>query len=285
MSDMHRRDTLRALVALPLASAACRKVERVMTTAKLPVLFLAHGAPPLLDDPQWMGELATWAKAMPTPKAVLMLSAHWESRPLSIGATEPKPLIYDFGGFEDRFYRLQYPSPGAPELATRVKALLDAKGVPHVDAPTRGLDHGAYIPLMAMYPQAQLPVLQVSLPSQDPKALLAVGQALAPLRDEGVLITGSGFITHNLRAGWRGLEPWAQDFDGWVQEKLVARDVDALLDYRAKAPGVNESLPTHEHFVPLLVSMGAAGQSPKVRFPIDGWWMGLSFSKRSVQLD
>jgi 4,5-DOPA dioxygenase extradiol len=245
----------------------------------MPVLFQAHGAPMLLDDAGWVAELAAWAKALPRPRAILVVSAHWEARPLAIGATRPVPLIYDFYGFPEKFYKLQYRSPGAPELAARVKALLPAA----VDEPERGLDHGAYIPLMCMYPQADIPVLQISLPSQDPAELYAVGKALAPLRDEGVLIIGSGFITHNLRALRETTTPaWARDFDAWTADAIARHDVDALLDYKKQAPGVREALPTHEHFVPLLVATGAAPDDKPV-FPITGFWWGGAMTRRSVQ--
>ncbi len=145
-------------------------------TTKMPVLFQAHGAPMLLDDAGWVAELAGWATALPRPKAILVLSAHWESRPLAIGATRPLPLIYDFYGFSEKFYRLTYPSPGAPELAARVRGLLLGAAIPTIDEPARGLDHGTYIPLMCMYPAADVPVLQISLPSEDPQELFAVGR-------------------------------------------------------------------------------------------------------------
>jgi 4,5-DOPA dioxygenase extradiol len=134
-----------------------------------PAIFLAHGAPPLLDDPEWVRELHDWATAMPRPKAVLMLSAHWEQRPVTIGATRTVPLIYDFFGFPAHHYEQKYPAPGAPELARRVRELLGPTNI--ADEPHRGLDHGAYVPLVAMYPEADVPVLQVSLPSENPQAL------------------------------------------------------------------------------------------------------------------
>src|SRR5512138_1825107 len=216
---------------------------------KMPVIFQAHGAPMLLDDPQWVAELAAWAVALPRPKAIVVASAHWEARPLSIGATRPLPLVYDFYGFPEKFYKLQYPSPGAPDVAARIRGLLAGAGIAAVDDPERGLDHGVYIPLMCMYPGADVPVLQISLPSQRPDELFAVGRALAPLRDEGVLLIGSGFITHNLRAmHLRETPAWARDFDAWTADVVARHDHDALFDYRAKAPGVRESLPTHEHF-------------------------------------
>jgi 4,5-DOPA dioxygenase extradiol len=253
----------------------------------MPVIFLAHGSPMLLDDAGWVGELHGWARALPRPKAILMLSAHWEQRPTTVGATRTLPLVYDFYGFPERYYRVEYPAPGAPALAERVRALAAAAG-PVAEAPTRGLDHGAYVPMVAMYPEADLPVLQVSLPTLEPGPLFALGQALAPLRDEGVLIVGSGFLTHNLRAADFGPAPrtpaWAAEFDAWSADVIARKDVDALLDYRQRAPGVRLALPTHEHFVPLVVSLGAASQAPAdVRFPITGFLAG-SLTRRSVQL-
>src|SRR5262249_20304431 len=219
----------------------------------MPSIFLAHGAPMLLKDRAWMGELAGWARALPPPKAVLMLSPHWLDRPVTLGATTTVPLVYDFYGFPAEFYQTKYPAPGAPALAARVRELLGPGQT--ADEPDRGLDHGAYVPLVPMYPDADVPVLQVSLPSLEPNELLAMGKKLAPLRHEGVLIIGSGFLTHNLRR--MSFDPgaptpqWASDFDAWAGDVLARRDVDALMDYRQKAPGVNESLPTHEHFVPV----------------------------------
>jgi 4,5-DOPA dioxygenase extradiol len=275
-----RRDVLRALAATALVG--CKETAMTPTKA-LPVLFQAHGAPPLLDDAGWMAELAAWAKALPRPRAIVVVSAHWEERPLSIGATRPLPLIYDFYNFPEKFYRLQYPSPGAPEVAQRIRELMAAAKIATTDEPERGLDHGTYIPLMCMYPEADIPVLQISLPSEDPPELLAMGRALAPLRTEGVLLIGSGFLTHNLRAlSLRETPGWARDFDGWSADVIARRDVDALLDYRRRAPGVRESLPTHEHFVPVIVAAGAAGDSA-VSFPITGFWWGGAMTRRSVQ--
>jgi 4,5-DOPA dioxygenase extradiol len=254
-----------------------------MSTSKMPVLFQAHGAPPLLDDPGWIAELGAWAKVLPRPEAIVVVSAHWEQRPLAIGATRPVPLIYDFYGFPERFYRLAYPAPGAPAVAARIRGLLADQAIATVDMPERGLDHGVYIPLMCMYPGADVPVLQISLPSERPGELFAVGRALAPLRDEGVLLIGSGFLTHNLRAlSLRQTPAWARDFDGWAADVLARRDHDALLDYKAKAPGVRESLPTHEHFVPVIVAAGAAADAP-VTFPITGFWWEGAMTRRSAQ--
>jgi 4,5-DOPA dioxygenase extradiol len=270
------------LVALALGGGA-RRGRAPMNRTRAPVIFLAHGSPLLLDDAGWTAELATWAAALPRPTAILMISAHWEARPATLGATRTFPLVHDFHGFPERHYRQTYPAPGAPALAARVRQLL---GAAVADEPERGLDHGAYVPLVAMFPAADVPVLQLSLPTLDPTALFAMGRALAPLRDEGVLIVGSGFLTHNLRTmSFRpGATPpaWAVELDAWCADVLARRDVDALLDYRARGPGVRIALPTHEHFVPVIVAAGA-GIEDEVRFPITGFAYG-SGAKRSVQL-
>ncbi len=252
---------------------------------RLPTLFVAHGAPPLLDDAGWVGELAAWSGTLPRPRSILMLSAHWEERPVMLGATRTVPLVYDFYGFPTRYYEQTYAAPGAPELASRVRELMQGRHATAED-PERGLDHGAYVPLVAMYPAADVPVLQMSFPSEDPAELFALGRALRPLRDEGVLIVGSGFITHNLRAvDWSGTSEapaWASEFDAWAGEAIARKDVDALLDYQRKGPGVRIALPTREHFVPLLVALGAAHDEERVQFPINGFWLG-SLTRRSVQ--
>ena len=298
MDGMDRREALKVLAAAtaaPLLAAGAAGARaggepvpserRRGASGRMPAIFLAHGSPMLLDDQVWVRELRGWAEALPRPRAVLMISAHWLDRPVTLGATRTLPLVYDFYGFPQQYYRVTYPAPGAPELAARVRALLGEKGV--ADAPERGLDHGAYIPLVAMYPQADVPVLQMSIPTMDPQPLVALGRALAPLRDEGVLIVGSGFLTHNLRAlDFRpGAPPptWAEEFDAWCEHVLYGRDADALVAYRQRAPGLPMSLPTHEHFVPVLVALGASvDHSEPVRFPITGFTYG-SATKRSVQ--
>jgi 4,5-DOPA dioxygenase extradiol len=251
----------------------------------MPVIFAAHGAPVLLDDIAWMRELASWAKAMPKPKSILMVSAHWEARPTTLGATRTVPLVYDFGGFPERYYQTKYPAPGAPALATRVRELLRQANVAVTEDPERGLDHGAYVPLVAMYPGADVPVLQISMPGLEPRELFALGKALAPLRDEGVLVFGSGFLTHNMRYAFRpGTPQWAREFDSWAEDALSRFDVDALLDFQTRAPEAHMALPTWEHYAPVLVAAGAvSGERPKTTFPITGWWMDGAFTKRSVQ--
>jgi 4,5-DOPA dioxygenase extradiol len=251
----------------------------------MPSVFLAHGSPLLLDDAKWVSELGGWAATMPRPTAVLMISAHWTHAPVTIGATRTVPLVYDFYGFPERYYEVKYAAPGAPELAARVRGLL-SPSQPVASDEARGLDHGAYVPLVAMYPNADVPVLQLSIPTMDPAKLIALGRALAPLRDEGVLLVGSGFLTHNMRAiQWDGGPPpsWASEFDEWAKGVLERRDVDALARYRETAPGVRMALPTHEHFVPVAVALGASvDRSEAAAFPIEGFTYG-SFTKRSVQ--
>jgi len=259
--------------------------NKPMDAGRMPAIFLAHGSPFLLDDTEWRGELGRWAREMPRPASVLMLSAHWERKPVTLGATRTVPLVYDFYGFPEPYYRVRYPAPGAPQLAGRVRELLGATQ-PLAES-ERGLDHGAYVPLIAMYPDADVPVLQVSLPSLEAPELLELGRALAPLRREGVLIVGSGFLTHNLRAMDMGPDAptpaWAQDFDAWAADVLARQDADALVDYKNRAPGVRQALPTHEHFVPAVAALGAAVEEPgPVRFPITGFNFG-SLTKRSVQ--
>ena len=248
--------------------------------------FVAHGAPVLLDDAGCMAELASWANAMPRPTSILMVSAHWEERPTTLAATRTVPLVHDFYGFPERYYQTEYPSPGAPELAARVRELLRQKDIACADDPERGLDHGAYVPLVAMYPGADVPVLQVSMPRLVPDELFGLGQALAPLRDEGVLVFGSGFLTHNMRYAFRpGIPEWAREFDAWVGDALLRLDFEALKDFRARAPGARMALPTWEHYAPVLVAVGAvADERPRPTFPITGWWMDGAFTKRSVQL-
>jgi 4,5-DOPA dioxygenase extradiol len=258
------------------------KLQLQETAMPMPVLYLSHGAPPLADDALWTQQLADWSAGLPKPSSILMVSAHWENAPLTVGATTTVPLVYDFWGFPKHYYEVTYAAPGAPELAAAVGKLA---GSVHED-PGRGLDHGAYVPLKEMYPDADVPVLQMSMPSLDPEELFSIGQKLAPLRDEGVLIVGSGFFTHNLS----GMQPdadgaaptWSQEFDHWGEEALAARDFDALLDFRHRSPSARLAHPRTEHFAPLFVAMGAAlaGTDAPAQV-IDGYWHGLA--KRSVQ--
>ncbi|MPZ51430.1 MAG: dioxygenase [Acidimicrobiia bacterium] len=256
----------------------------------MPVIYLSHGAPPLADDPVWTRQLSDWAGAMQKPSSVLMVSAHWEEDPLTVSAVTTVPLYYDFFGFAQRYYQVQYPAPGAPALADQVAQLLHDPAHPVQRDPERGLDHGAYVPLVEMYPEADVPVLQISMPTLDPKALFDVGRKLAPLRDQGVLIVGSGFSTHNLREmNWHlphDSHPptWSSEFDDWLDRSLAARDVDSIIDFQNAAPAATLAHPRTEHFAPLFVSLGASVDvNEESHSVVDGFWFGLS--KRSVQFD
>ena len=258
-----------------------------MTTTP-PVLFLSHGAPPLADDARWTAELARWSGSFEKPKNILMVSAHWENAPVTVSPSQRKvPLTYDFWGFPQKYYEVTYDAPLAPELAAEVSALLKPKGVEVRHDETRGLDHGAYVPLVEMYPDADVPVLQMSMPTLDPATLFEIGRTLAPLRDEGTLIVGSGFTTHNLRwfnpaAGADSAPPQASaEFDHWAAETVASGDVDSLIQMLEVAPAAREAHPRTEHWAPLYLALGAADASgaSSVESTIDGFWFGLS--KRS----
>ena len=254
----------------------------------LPALYIGHGAPPLLDDAEWMSQLAAWTLSMPKPRAVLIVSAHWEAAPLMLSAPGAgTPLVYDFGGFAPRYYTLTYPTPDASAFAAEVAALMPDASPAH-QHPSRGLDHGAWVPLKVMYPLADRPVLQLSLPTADPLALLALGARLRPLRESGVLIIGSGFLTHGLpfltpAMMTDGFVPgWSSEFDRWAAEALARGDVDALAGFR-QAPGMPYAHPSADHFLPLFVTLGAGTEPGQgVQTVIDGYWLGLA--KRSFQV-
>jgi 4,5-DOPA dioxygenase extradiol len=254
----------------------------------MPALYLSHGAPPLFDDRGWIEQLFAWAQALPRPTAILIVSAHWESAPLSLSASAPgTPLVYDFGGFDRRYFEMTYPTPDAGALAARVAAAMpDAEPV-HQHA-SRGLDHGAWVPLKVMYPDGDVPVLQLSMPTHDPARLLDIGRRLRSLRDEGVLVIGSGFMTHGLPFLTREMvvenkvPAWSSDFDAWAADALARGDLDALASYRSTAPGRQYAHPTVEHYTPLFVTLGAATDPERpVQTTIEGYFLGLS--KRSFQ--
>ena len=259
-----------------------------MDDTRMPALYLGHGAPPLLDDELWTGQLSAWARELPRPTAILIVSAHWESAPLSLsGSAAGTPLVYDFGGFAPRYYRMTYPTPDAGALAARVAAAMPDSEPVHRHA-SRGLDHGAWVPLKVMYPDGDVPVLQLSMPTHDPSRLLDIGRRLRALRDEGVLVIGSGFMTHGLPYLTRDMvvenkvPSWSADFDHWAADALARGDVDTLASFRSKAPGVGYAHPNVEHYTPLFVTLGAATDPERpVQTTIDGFFIGLS--KRSFQ--
>jgi 4,5-DOPA dioxygenase extradiol len=272
-------------------AAAASAAQRMWSPedGRLPALYLSHGAPPLFDDPVWMRELFAWAQSMPKPKAILIVSAHWESAPLSLSSTQAHTTpVYDFGGFAQRYYSMRYDTPDAGHLARQVLAALPRTETVH-EHRGRGLDHGAWVPLKVMYPNADIPVLQMSLPTQDPARLLDLGARMRGLRDEGVLVIGSGFMTHGLPFLTRDMvtrnavPSWSADFDAWAAEALATGDVEELCGYRSKAPGMPYAHPTVDHYIPLFITLGAATDpEAPVRTAIDGYMMGLS--KRSFQV-
>jgi 4,5-DOPA dioxygenase extradiol len=231
-------------------------------------LFISHGSPMHALQPGPAGE--AWkalGQRMPRPKAILIASAHWETNlPMLTGSEKPE-TIHDFYNFPEPLYRLRYPSPGAPEVARRAQALLKEAGVTAGIDGCRGLDHGAWSPLLYMYPQADIPVVQISVqPALGPRHHVELGRSLRKLGDEGVLIIGSGHMTHNLRDWARGqgaAAPYAREFQAWVFDKLNKKDVDTLVDYRSASPHGVRAHPTDEHFLPLFFALGAAAQKAK----------------------
>ena len=234
----------------------------------LPAVFVSHGSPMLaLDGGPTTGAWRGFAAGIPAPRAVLMVSAHWETAAPAVGGVAAPSTIHDFGGFPRPLYEIQYPAPGAPWLAVRVRDLLTAANLPAVVDNSRGIDHGAWVPLREMYPGADVPVAQLSLqPHLGTAHHYRLGEALAQLRGEGVLIVGSGSMTHNLRDMVFGADEhsprvpaYVPAFQNWMHEKLMAHDVAALLDYRRQAPGAVRAHPSEEHLLPLHVVLGAAG--------------------------
>jgi len=242
--------------------------------SRLPVVFVSHGSPmQALHGGRAAEAWRTLAAATPKPRAVLAVSAHWETDAPAVSAAANPETIHDFGGFPQALFQIEYPAPGAPWLAGRVRELLEAGGLPITVDPQRGLDHGAWVPLREMYPVADVPVAQLAIqPHRGTAHHYRVGQALSKLKDEGVLILASGSLTHNLR-DWRpdvgddagSMLPYVTQFQDWMAEKLLARDVDALLDYRQRAPGAVRAHPSDEHLLPLHVALGAGGDSAVVR--------------------
>jgi 4,5-DOPA dioxygenase extradiol len=231
---------------------------------RLPSLFISHGSPMTALEPKLTGvRLAELARTLPRPRAIVVASAHWLAHAPLVGAAAQPQTIHDFGGFPPALYALQYPAPGAPEVAQRAAGLMAAAGLPVQLDPDRGLDHGVWVPLRMLYPEADIPVVPLSIqPRLGPAHQLAVGRALAPLRDEGVLLIGSGSMTHNLH-DWRTYDhsmeaPYVRPFIGWVEQQLQRGDVDALLDYRRQAPHAERAHPTDEHLQPLHFALGAA---------------------------
>lgn len=238
-----------------------------MTSVRAPVLFVSHGAPTVALERSGLGAaLAAFAAEAPRPRAIVVVSAHWTAhREIGIASAARHRVVHDFGGFPEELYRLDWPAPGAPDLAARAAALLEAEGFRTRLDPLRPLDHGAWIPLRLAWPGADVPVVQIALPDAAPEALARMGAALAPLRDEGVLIVGSGGLVHNLglvrlrarEAATETPDAWAAEFDAWAADRIAALDVDGLARWREEAPHAARAAPTTEHLDPVFVALGA----------------------------
>jgi 4,5-DOPA dioxygenase extradiol len=235
-----------------------------------PSVFVSHGAPTLaIEENETVTFLKKLGAELGKPRAILCISAHWGTPvPTVSGALKPE-TIHDFGGFPEALYRMRYPAPGAPDLATRAAGLIKEAGIEASISPDRGLDHGAWVPLMLIYPEADIPVTQLSVqPQSSPAAHFRVGQAIAPLRREGVLILATGSATHNLsRIGRDGsiIPEWAAQFDEWLYQKITGGSDEELMNYRQLAPHARLAHPTDEHLLPLFVAMGAGAHVEKAR--------------------
>lgn len=238
----------------------------------LPSLFVPHGAPTFARRPGAAGTAMLAAvRALPLPRAIIIVSAHWDTAVPTVGFAERPETIHDFWGFPDELYSLRYPATGCREASSEVVSAIKAAGLPVREDADRGLDHGAWIPLRLMFPDAEVPVIPLSIQSRGgPEQAHALGRALAPLAKKGFLVLASGNLTHNLRdyqlaARSNGQTPaYVRQFTDWLGERLQARDISALLDYRRQAPGAVQAHPSDEHLLPLFVALGAGGDWPLV---------------------
>jgi 4,5-DOPA dioxygenase extradiol len=259
---------------------------------RAPALFVSHGSPMIaIEDDPWGHALTAFGASEPRPRAAVVVSGHFEApEPVRVTASAEPATIHDFYGFPDALYRIRYPAPGDPALARRVVELLETAGTSAALDPSRGLDHGAWVPLRFLYPDARVPVLEVSQPApRTPERMLAIGAALAPLRDDGVAVVGTGGVVHNLRridpaadAAGR-VEPWAREFDAWFADRLDAMDLEALTDYRRRAPHAALAVPTPDHFDPVFAVLGAAGAGESPTTIYEGFRYG-TISMRSFAI-
>jgi 4,5-DOPA dioxygenase extradiol len=243
----------------------------------MPSLFISHGAPSIaLEQDDFTRAVAAFGKSLAGVRAIAVVSAHWQARSVRVNAVAHPETIYDFGGFSEELYRIRYEAPGDPTLAREIAALLD-------DAPleeTRGWDHGLWVPIRILLPDPNVPIVEIAQPSPTtPEQLMRIGQALAPLRDSGVVIAGSGGIVHNLRAIHLAdkdapVDDWARDFDDWFAKHLAARDFATLTRYRDLAPHATLAVPTPEHFEPLFVTLGASRESDSLTTIYEGFHYG-----------
>jgi len=291
MYEAHERST-RIKPTTDMANARLETIMNATTTQKLPALFLSHGSPMMaIDDSPARRFLLDLGRSLPRPKAIIMVSAHWETlggHAVSL-ATQPE-TIHDFGGFSPALYEIQYPAPGAPEAAAHAVSLLEQAHFKVIRSARRGLDHGAWVPLRLMYPDADIAVAQVSLQrGGSPADHERMGRALAAMREQGVLIIGSGSLTHNLYE-FRGgpidapVPSWVSEFDDWIHDKLQSGQGDQLLDYRSLAPYAVRNHPSDEHLLPLFVAMGAAQDDSSGR-PIKAERLHSSYEYSVLAMD
>ncbi|RTE08374.1 dioxygenase [Paenibacillus whitsoniae] len=228
----------------------------------MPAYFFAHGAPSIvIEDNDYTQLLKNFKDHTPRPKAIVLFSAHWEESVQTVSAAETYETIYDFGGFQDELYKMTYPAKSDRSLSEHVRALFEKQGIQSVLDERRGLDHGAWAVLKLLYPDADIPVVALSVNRHlSNEQQYEIGKALAELREQDMLIIGSGGTVHNLRKlKWQseGNDEWAEQFDNWLQKKLESWDTEALFQYHEQAPYAQEAVPTNEHFIPLLLAMGA----------------------------
>ncbi|MFL6253760.1 MAG: DODA-type extradiol aromatic ring-opening family dioxygenase [Pyrinomonadaceae bacterium] len=259
--------------------------EKERPTSSFPAVFVSHGAPTLaIEQNSTVEFLKGLGGELGKPKAILCVSAHWNTEAPAVSGAERPETIHDFGGFPEELFRMRYPAPGAPRLALRVRELLGEAGLACAVTPGRGLDHGAWVPLKLIYPQANVPVTQLSVqPALGTEHHFRLGRSLAPLRAEGVLILATGSATHNLSRIGRGEVPpeWAKEFDAWLFRKISEGAIDELLDYRRLAPHAAVAHPTDEHLLPLFVALGAGAEESQARGRSlhRGWtWGSLSMA-------
>jgi 4,5-DOPA dioxygenase extradiol len=256
-------------------------------TDRFPAVFLAHGSPmSALGGDDHAEALHAFGQAHQGAKAILIVSAHWQiSRPLRLTAWDHAPLVYDFGGFPEELYRISYPAPGDPALAARIAGVLRAGDQANRFETERGLDHGAWVPLRLAWPEATMPVIELSFPFVSPQELFQLGRTLRPLRDDGILVVGSGGIVHNLRRvrldnKQAPVDDWAAEFDQWVAGQIASGNLESLFSYRSAGPHARLSVPTTEHFDPLFVVLGAAFPQEPVETIFEGFQYG-NISMRS----
>ncbi len=283
---INRREFIAASGALAAGCAAEPKpaAPPAKREGRFPALFVSHGSPrvALIED-DYAFALRAFAAANFAPAAIVVVSAHWEEeQPVRVGSSERPKTIHDFSGFEKELYEIAYGCPGSPALAREIVDRLNDAGAP-ARLEDRGLDHGAWVPLSIAYPSATFPVLQVALSTPSPAELARIGRALAPLRDRGVLLIGSGGMTHNLRRPGRGrTEPWAAAFDDWIRARLETLDIDALHAWKRAAPEPETAHPTTEHFDPLFFVLGAAAAGERVEPVYEGFRGNLSMRSFAI---